>query len=172
MVYFVQAANDPEGLIKIGKCTDLKKRLSALQTGSPVILKVLAVLRYELKDIPFHDKFASARQHGEWFRPTSDLMQFIASIRDTPLSRREHDAELAAAFTRLTEYEAAKTGRKPSQRKETPSQRKETETHISRLRRIMSPRPLSVENRKQLADNIRRRTPYLVEYLRLDALSS
>lgn len=77
-VYFVQAAT---GQIKIGHSGYALSRLECLQTGSPVRLRLLAVtpgsmvLEHEL-----HRRFASARLHGEWFRPVPELLTFIKEI--------------------------------------------------------------------------------------------
>jgi hypothetical protein len=77
-VYFIQAVQG--GPIKIGVAEDVDARLSALQTGSPLPLRVLAILpssgRYG--EAQLHQRFAATRLHGEWFEATPELLAFIA----------------------------------------------------------------------------------------------
>lgn len=76
-VYFIEAECNPI-LIKIGKSTSLQKRLSTLQFMSPVQLKLIgAVLGPSGSEFVFHELFAGARAHGEWFSPVSELLQLI-----------------------------------------------------------------------------------------------
>jgi hypothetical protein len=66
-IYFVRSGD----YVKIGRTEDrLKSRLSQLQTGSPVILVLVAYI--ELKDTSeaekkFHEHFSEFWQAGEWF---------------------------------------------------------------------------------------------------------
>lgn len=79
-VYFVQAELD-EGLIKIGRTYRLKKRLLALQSQSPVPLKIIGVI-----DAPrgaeavFHLAWSAHRLHGEWFVPHVDIVGFVSKL--------------------------------------------------------------------------------------------
>ena len=83
-VYFIQPVDG--GPIKIGIAAHVLGRLSGLQTGSPVELRVLGVIpgvrqSYEAE---LHERFAATRRHGEWFEPTPELMAFIAVHAEVP----------------------------------------------------------------------------------------
>lgn len=78
-VYFTQS---PEGgLIKIGYSTKPAARLSTMQSGCPLELKVLRLLP-ALQNLEghLHNVFRSLRRRGEWFHPGPDLVQFIAGL--------------------------------------------------------------------------------------------
>lgn len=66
-VYVVEAEN---GLVKIGFASSPKERLRALQTGSPLKLRLRRFLK--IPDAPvaergLHERFRKHRVHGEWF---------------------------------------------------------------------------------------------------------
>lgn len=70
IVYFVQPVEG--GLVKIGSTFDMKRRLAGLQTGSPVVLRVVAYapgFGSRALEKYFHRHFATLRRHGEWFDP-------------------------------------------------------------------------------------------------------
>ena len=78
VIYFIQAST---GHIKIGTATDIKERLSNLQAGNPMPLKILAVVpgtRREEKAL--HAEFAGHRAAGEWFNPAPELMARIDAL--------------------------------------------------------------------------------------------
>lgn len=80
-VYFVQAVHG--GLIKIGRTSDLAKRLTALQVSCPCELRLLALIDegsslYGVTERQLHDRFVLQRAHGEWFGPSTELLEFIA----------------------------------------------------------------------------------------------
>jgi hypothetical protein len=72
-IYFIQAPDC--GPVKIGFTTDHpKRRLTQLQTGSPVELTLRAMIRGTHKDeLSLHAQFAANRLHGEWFTPHPDM---------------------------------------------------------------------------------------------------
>lgn len=77
-VYFLQGVSG--GCIKIGfTMYDPRKRMADLQTGSPVVLRIIHTF-----DAPrsgerwAHERFSGSHSHLEWFRPTADLLDFIA----------------------------------------------------------------------------------------------
>ncbi len=74
-VYFIRAGN--EGAIKIGRATDPRKRLAALQTASPAPLLLLAVIENG-DERAFHTQFAAHRLNGEWFHPAPELLALAA----------------------------------------------------------------------------------------------
>lgn len=92
-VYFIQA--HPGGAIKIGRTTNLAKRLKQLQGAHAYPLKVMAYVDEGVFDEgDLHRRFASARLLGEWFRPTSGLLRFIESVSGD----KERQQEVADIF--------------------------------------------------------------------------
>jgi hypothetical protein len=74
--YFVQPIGG--GLIKIGQSTTPQRRMLALQCGSPVSLILLGSLDGEIyPEGKLHEMFKGDRSHGEWFRPSKDLVRFL-----------------------------------------------------------------------------------------------
>lgn len=86
MIYFIQDTTVLN--IKIGFTDgDPADRLKALQTGSPAPLVLLYTMRGDMDlERRLHERFASARVHGEWFRPAPALLLFLldAATRDLP----------------------------------------------------------------------------------------
>jgi hypothetical protein len=92
VIYFLKEKRD-DGLIKIGYAkNDLKGRISDLQTGNSVPLKLLGVIPEGTRrdEHKLHKKFWHARSWitrggtGEWFEPVDALMQYIASLPPFP----------------------------------------------------------------------------------------
>ena len=77
MVYFFRAGD----LVKIGYSRrDVQARLRACQTGSPVSL----TLWHTVPGGPdvereLHQRFAADRQHGEWFRISDAIREFVGA---------------------------------------------------------------------------------------------
>lgn len=92
-VYFLWAK--AVNRIKIGYAFhDPDRRFLALDIGSPVKLKRLALMRGpQSLELELHARFKKSRRKGEWFRCDADLMGFIAShARDWRELRREEAA--------------------------------------------------------------------------------
>lgn len=90
MVYFVRAT--VSGMVKIGWTADSDPtaRLTALQTGSPEPLEVAGTVKGDrATEREFHQRFATARSHGEWFRPTPALMAYVNRL-DPLRDKRNH----------------------------------------------------------------------------------
>jgi hypothetical protein len=90
-VYFIAPdailhRNDGDALVKIGYTRHSPhQRLRALQTGSPVHIKVWAYIRgTEALERAFHDAFAELRSHGEWFFVHYKLYDFLALLGREP----------------------------------------------------------------------------------------
>ncbi len=70
--------------IKIGKTTDVDKRIALLQTGNKAKLHVLALLPqcsdYEIGERYLHRVFKRDRIRGEWFRNSPSLRNFINTV--------------------------------------------------------------------------------------------
>lgn len=76
-VYFIQG--EATGLIKIGKANDPGTRLKGLQTGSPDHLVLLGVIPCtKTRETELHEDFKAFKVHGEWFKPSAELLSFIA----------------------------------------------------------------------------------------------
>lgn len=75
-VYFLEAPGC--GVVKIGKTSDLKKRLTALNTMSPVKLNLLLDLEYDEEfETRIHQHLQAFRSHGEWFYACNEVKKFI-----------------------------------------------------------------------------------------------
>lgn len=78
-VYFIQAA--ASHLIKIGSASNPRARLRSLQVGSPDQLRLLGHIPGGAKrERDLHERFASDRSHGEWFKPSVGLTDFIKEV--------------------------------------------------------------------------------------------
>ena len=75
--YFVQGALT--GLVKIGKTQTMGRRFLAIQSVSPDIVCLLKVVS-EDREAEYHKRFAHLRQHGEWFTPAPELLDFINEL--------------------------------------------------------------------------------------------
>ena len=75
-VYFIQSADSKQ--IKIGRSTNIKKRMKAMQIGSSAKLKLLGTIPGSSgTETIIHNKFRHLRQTGEWHLPGDDLVKFI-----------------------------------------------------------------------------------------------
>jgi len=75
-IYFVLA--EEVGRIKIGKSLEIENRVSQLQTGSPIELKLVCLLDLSDKyEGILHEFFKEDRVHGEWFEYSEDIKAFI-----------------------------------------------------------------------------------------------
>jgi len=90
-VYFVRAGTD--GPIKIGATTDVGRRLRALQTSNPAELTVIAVIPPAGEECGFeleqriHGMFTAERIRGEWFQPSTRLLDWIKQNTNALSSR-------------------------------------------------------------------------------------
>ena len=76
-------ADEDRTAVKIGISHDPGKRLIALQTANNRRLEILAVFEgTEADEQRIHDRFASDRLNGEWFRMSPDVSAFIAAVRE------------------------------------------------------------------------------------------
>lgn len=107
-VYFVAAPD--AGKVKIGRSTNIVKRMAALVTMSPVPLKLVAVAPGGADvELAYHDKFADLRAVGEWFQCDLVVLQEIIRLRgiryrSTVLSAPERNP-LSPGQSRLTPAE-------------------------------------------------------------------
>lgn len=105
--YFVQSVEG--GPIKIGYTSqDPETRLANLQTGSPTVLRIVGLIS-ENRERELHEQFEKSRSHGEWFRPTKDLLDFIAkNASDTLQERLAMNAELEFEKNAVSVVQASK----------------------------------------------------------------
>lgn len=84
MIYFIQQGED--GPIKIGKTTDINRRLKELQTGTPNKLHLVGLINEDnLSERDFHSAFSHLHITSEWYKPGEDLLSFIErEDRDPP----------------------------------------------------------------------------------------
>jgi hypothetical protein len=77
VIYFIQDAT--AHLIKIGFTVgEIADRIRALQTGNPAGLVLLGVAEGDkAEEGRLHQRFAAARERGEWFRPVPDLVKYV-----------------------------------------------------------------------------------------------
>lgn len=79
-VYFLEA-DLPEPIIKIGRASNLRTRVIAVQRSSPVQLKLIGAGNCPAgSEKLLHEAFAKSRLFSEWFSPTPDLLTFIKSL--------------------------------------------------------------------------------------------
>ena len=77
--YFIQAGDD--GPIKIGRASNVRRRLKELQTASHERLRVLAVIRGDYER-SMHRFCSDSRLHGEWFHPTARVWRCIDNFAE------------------------------------------------------------------------------------------
>ncbi|MGH3499336.1 MAG: GIY-YIG nuclease family protein [Nocardioidaceae bacterium] len=79
-VYFIQSVDG--GPIKIGVSRDPVARLASIQLMSPMRLRIIGVIPEggRRTEQQLHERFASGRLHGEWFRPSTSLKYYIAEL--------------------------------------------------------------------------------------------
>jgi hypothetical protein len=83
-VYFAQAGED--GLIKIGYSTKIGQRLQALQVEAGRPVRMLGSVPGNTGvEMQWHDYFIDSNDHGEWFRPTAEL---VGAIREAAAADR------------------------------------------------------------------------------------
>jgi len=80
-VYFIGAAAEMLGKVKIGTSQDVPGRLRQLQTGSPEKLQILATVEGDasLED-HYHRRFRLQRRHGEWFVINRAILEEIEKL--------------------------------------------------------------------------------------------
>lgn len=77
LVYFVQG--EITKLVKIGKTSGgIEDRVSTLQTGSPDKLSVIGIgFEPYITESGLHCLFDEFRQHGEWFLPAKEIIEYV-----------------------------------------------------------------------------------------------
>ena len=79
-IYFIQEGDN--GPIKIGISRDPENRVRAIQVSCSKTTKLLcSVLGTVEKESALHEQFKNIRLHGEWFKPSKELVDFIAKLK-------------------------------------------------------------------------------------------
>ena len=94
-IYLVQAVGTDK--FKIGRATNVTKRIRELQTGSPLKIRYVYhayVQNANLCEMELHNKFSNQREIGEWFALTQADIKFcillMRLVQDAePLEERE-----------------------------------------------------------------------------------
>lgn len=83
-VYCIQAEN---GLVKIGRSDNIRRRLTALSKSSPVEMWLVGYIDttvyiddYLFLEAQLHRKFHKDRVRGEWFDPSENVRRWVAKI--------------------------------------------------------------------------------------------
>lgn len=91
--------------MKIGTTRDVQARLKGLQEGSPVKLVVVHAEPGDLKrERELHTRFAHLREHGEWFRPSTDMPGVAASGKSPVPPDRQRLIDIAISKLGTSEY--------------------------------------------------------------------
>ena len=79
MIYFIQAGR--KGPVKIGYTkNNIRDRLKNLQAATAEKLHLIGVLPGEVRnEKELHVKFKDLNIHGEWYKPETELIQYIYS---------------------------------------------------------------------------------------------
>lgn len=78
--YFV---GGDHGAIKIGHSINVYSRLAAIQSHSPIPVKILAhVAGGAVVEAAYHTHFQSIRLHGEWFERTPEILAEIERLNN------------------------------------------------------------------------------------------
>lgn len=94
-VYFILA--EATGAIKIGSTGFVSKRIAALRTASPCRLVFLGASA-AIDERECHRRFAPVRLGGEWFAPTSELLNYIAAVKDDSIECRDQPFSQSRLF--------------------------------------------------------------------------
>lgn len=78
-VYFI--GSEKEAFVKIGVASDVRKRLQDIRTAAPFPVRILGMV--ERRDAAktereLHQLFAAYHTHGEWFRLTPAILEWLA----------------------------------------------------------------------------------------------
>ncbi|MEV7282654.1 GIY-YIG nuclease family protein [Streptomyces sp. NPDC093111] len=109
-VYLIGSTDS--SLVKIGWTDNPNRRLRDLQTGSPVVLQLLAVFEGgPIVEAELHRRFADKRRHGEWFDlgpdPVAVVSPFVKAAQveeDERLGVRQPVHDLDPKYASIEEW--------------------------------------------------------------------
>lgn len=77
MIYFIMCGD----LVKIGTASDVRARLSSMQTGNPAQMSLLGeILGGRDVESDLHRRFGALRVRGEWFQYSGELRAFVDGV--------------------------------------------------------------------------------------------
>jgi hypothetical protein len=76
-VYFVQQGEN--GPIKIGRASNVARRVRQIQVSNPAPLRLLASIDGD-REMEMHERFMKSCISGEWFKPEDELLQFLREL--------------------------------------------------------------------------------------------
>ena len=83
MIYFIQAGDG--GPIKIGLARDAHVRAKGLQTAHYETLRIIGIVEGDFEtETRLHNLFANYRLRGEWFKPCTEILDYISSYCVSP----------------------------------------------------------------------------------------
>lgn len=83
-------SNKATGLVKIGRTSDVKTRISALECGAGAKLELLLVIQEDVES-KLHKHFKSLRVQGEWFADDGRIAKFISEYAQAQQEGRDLD---------------------------------------------------------------------------------
>lgn len=83
-------SNKATGLLKIGRTSDVKARISALECGAGARLELLLVIEEDVEN-KLHKHFKSLRMQGEWFADDGRIAKFIHEYAQAQQEGRDLD---------------------------------------------------------------------------------
>lgn len=120
-VYFIQAS---DGSVKIGRTTDVKRRLANLQTSHAYELKVIRIIDGgPVEEWECHHAFRDARIRGEWFEYRDAMLTFspCGESKVSLLREQRHSRECRTDRDTLVGFVDEAIRRNPLKQKEIAS---------------------------------------------------
>jgi len=106
-VYFIQEGRGKHGSIKIGKSSNINKRLKSLQTGNPRKLTLMATIKCTTPnnahrlESKLHLMFKADRVRGEWFNGLINLNLIQETFEIEPDNYEKARAEYIDAPSKI-----------------------------------------------------------------------
>jgi hypothetical protein len=146
VIYFVQGTITKN--IKIGYTySEPNMRLGSIQSSDRLIL-LKVIEGDELEENRIHRRFQAAWDHGEWFRPVPELLEYIASLPQTSFDGMiQNDAPPAWGLLELIEKRVASRERARKEKMEV-EERREAE-RLAEIRKAEEARKLSIAKHLQ-----------------------
>jgi hypothetical protein len=143
--YFIQSGE--EGPIKIGRASDVYRRLKELQTGSAERLRVIAVINGD-HERSMHEFCNGSRIGGEWFNPSptvwrciDNFAQPVGSVYDVLLWMRQLVRQYYATHEKMLDFHttAAAVGHERHLYKQISESMGSMEQTIRRIEKCLTP---------------------------------
>ena len=87
VVYFVLSPDTTPRMVKIGNTFNMRRRMEELKVRVPGRLLLMCLVPYgnmrhaQQGERHFHKHFNASRSHGEWFRWSEEIIEFIKEYR-------------------------------------------------------------------------------------------